>query len=67
MVSGLAAIVALAAGANDRDLYERLGAKLIYSENFSNEEVHHLVANGIASDDPAIVESTLDPMAASLR
>ena len=56
----LVSIVALASWADDRDLYERLGTILIYSNDFSNEEVNRLVANGIASDDPAIVELTLD-------
>ena len=56
----LVSIVALASCADDRDLYERLGTTLIYSNDFSNEEVNRLVANGIASDDPAIVELTLD-------
>ena len=56
----LVSIVALASWADDRDLYERLGTTLIYSNDFSNEEVNRLVANGIASDDPAIVELTLD-------
>ena len=57
---GLLGIVALASGADDRDLYERLGATLIYSHDFSNEEVHRLVAKGVASEDPEIVELTLD-------
>ena len=56
----LVSIVALASWADDRDLYERLGTTLIYSNDFSNEEVNRLVAKGIASDDPAIVELTLD-------
>ena len=59
-VLGLAAIVTLAAGADDRDLYERLGATLIYSHDFPNEEVNRLVEKGVASDDPAIIELTLD-------
>ena len=56
----LVSIVALASWADDRDLYERLGTTFIYSNDFSNEEVNRLVAKGIASDDPAIVELTLD-------
>lgn len=59
---GLAVVMAMAAVTDDADqeLYERLGATLIYSHDFSNEEVNRLVAKGIASDDPAIVELTLD-------
>ncbi|MDE0054343.1 MAG: hypothetical protein OXT64_08860 [Gammaproteobacteria bacterium] len=57
---GLVVVAALVTGADDRDLYERLGATLIYSPDFSNEEVHRLVATGITSDDPEIVELTLD-------
>lgn len=57
---GLVVVVAMASGADDRNLYERFGETLIYSPDFSNEEVHRLVAKGIASDDPAIIELTLD-------
>ena len=66
-VLGLAAVVALASGADDRALYERFGATLIYSPDFSNEEVNHLVAKGIASDDPAIIELTLDAIGVMAR
>ena len=64
---GLVGIVALASGADDRDLYESLGTTLIYSHDFSNEEVNRLVAKGIASDDPAIVELTLDAIGVMAR
>ena len=57
---GLAGILALASWADDRDVYERLGTTLIYSEDVSNDEVNRLVATGVASDDPEIVELTLD-------
>ena len=63
----LVSIVALASWADDRDLYERLGTTLIYSNDFSNEEVNRLVAKGIASDDPAIVELTLDAIGVMAR
>ena len=64
---GLVVVVALVAGAEDRNLYERLGATLIYSHDFSNEEVNRLVAKGVASEDPEIVELTLDAIGVMAR
>ena len=52
--------LALSATGADQDAYERFRTELIYSHHFSNEQVNQMVANGIASDDPVIVELTLN-------
>ncbi len=57
---GLASVLALSAAGADRDTYERFRTELIYSHNFSNEQVNQLVAEGIASDDSVIVALTLN-------
>lgn len=53
-------MAATAAAAADKDMYERLSETLIYAHDFPNEDVHALLADGMASEDPEIAELILD-------